>query len=81
MYREYEEFPRAYIVLKPEQEVSEKEIFEFISARVHKTKRLTGGVRFVGEIPKNPSGKILRRSLRDQVKREEGGNGMVRSML
>lgn len=28
-------------------------------------KKLRGGVIFVDEIPKNPSGKILRRQLRD----------------
>ena len=34
-------------------------------------KRLRGGVRFVKEIPKSPSGKILRRLLRDQANKEE----------
>ncbi|KAI5297411.1 Isocitrate dehydrogenase [NADP], mitochondrial precursor (Oxalosuccinate decarboxylase), partial [Ascosphaera pollenicola] len=72
--RDYEEFPRAYIVIKPDHVASEKEFFEFISKRVHRTKRLTGGVRFVEAIPKNPSGKILRRALREQAKREEGAN-------
>ena len=31
-------------------------------------KRLTGGVEFVDSIPKNPSGKLLRRFLRDQAR-------------
>lgn len=31
-------------------------------------KRLTGGVEFVDAIPKNPSGKLLRRVLRDKAK-------------
>ncbi|KAJ6621117.1 hypothetical protein B0H10DRAFT_2215383 [Mycena sp. CBHHK59/15] len=31
-------------------------------------KRLTGGVEFIDAIPKNPSGKILRRVLRDKAK-------------
>lgn len=31
-------------------------------------KRLHGGVKFINEIPKNPSGKILRRVLREMVK-------------
>jgi 4-coumarate--CoA ligase len=30
-------------------------------------KRLAGGVEFVDAIPKNPSGKLLRRVLRDQA--------------
>lgn len=31
-------------------------------------KRLHGGVKFIEEIPKNASGKILRRVLRERVK-------------
>ena len=31
-------------------------------------KRLAGGVEFVDSIPKNPSGKLLRRFLRDKAK-------------
>ncbi len=31
-------------------------------------KHLKGGVEFVSFIPKNPSGKLLRRVLRDQAK-------------
>ena len=31
-------------------------------------KRLTGGIEFVDVIPKNPSGKLLRRLLRDRAK-------------
>ena len=31
-------------------------------------KRLAGGVEFIDVIPKNPSGKLLRRILRDQAR-------------
>lgn len=31
-------------------------------------KHLAGGVEFVDSIPKNPSGKLLRRFMRDQAK-------------
>lgn len=34
-------------------------------------KRLHGGVRFLDAIPKNPSGKILRRELRDLIKNKK----------
>lgn len=34
--------------------------------------RLRGGVRFVDEIPRNPSGKILRRKIRARL--NEDGN-------
>lgn len=35
--------------------------------KVSRIKRITGGVEFVEAIPKNPSGKILRRTLRDRA--------------
>ncbi|KAL6359327.1 hypothetical protein LRP88_06747 [Fusarium phalaenopsidis] len=49
------------------------DIIEWLGSRVGPSKRLRGGVRFVKEIPKSPSGKILRRILRDQMNKEEGG--------
>lgn len=49
-----EEYPRAYIVLSEEGKVTEKEIAQFMEGKVSKTKRLTGGVRFIDAIPKNP---------------------------
>ena len=36
-----------------------------MAGKVSPIKRITGGVEFVDAIPKNPSGKILRRALRD----------------
>ncbi|BFZ12021.1 hypothetical protein BsWGS_15060 [Bradybaena similaris] len=58
------ELPKAFIVKKPGSNVSEAEIIQFIEGRVTHTKRLRGGVQFIDEVPKNPSGKILRRVLR-----------------
>jgi acyl-CoA synthetase (AMP-forming)/AMP-acid ligase II len=54
------EVPKAFVVLKAA--ATREEIMEFVSARVapHKRIRL---VEFVGEIPKSPAGKILRRVL------------------
>lgn len=37
------------------------------SERVSAHKRLRGGVCFVSEIPRNPSGKLLRRVLRSKL--------------
>jgi acyl-coenzyme A synthetase/AMP-(fatty) acid ligase len=42
------------------------DIKNWLAKRVSKAKRLEGGVHFVDAIPKNPSGKILRRQLREQ---------------
>lgn len=57
------EYPRAFIVLK--EEGNPLDILEWINGRVAKHKRLYGGIIIVNEIPKSPSGKILRRLLRD----------------
>ncbi|KAK4553286.1 hypothetical protein LTR86_009586 [Recurvomyces mirabilis] len=48
----------------------EKEIVEWLAAKVANHKRLRGGVRFVDEIPKSASGKILRRVLKERLVEE-----------
>ena len=67
------ELPRAYIVPQtPEKatpEVAEK-IKSWLAERVSRAKRLDGGIVFLEAIPKNPSGKILRKELRDRAKAE-----------
>ncbi|KAL6903086.1 hypothetical protein GGI43DRAFT_332820 [Trichoderma evansii] len=71
---QHTEIPRAYVVLKPgveETEAKAQEITEWLNAKVAPPKKLRGGVRFIKEIPKSQAGKILRRVLRDQVKKEE----------
>lgn len=45
-------------------------IVKWLDSKVAHHKRLRGGVRFVDEIPKNPSGKILRRMLKQKFKAE-----------
>ncbi|PVH95026.1 acetyl-CoA synthetase-like protein [Periconia macrospinosa] len=78
------ELPRAYVVLRQGVEKGEKvavEIQEWLAKRVAGHKRLRGGVRFVEEIPKSASGKILRRVLRDKAAAEEEEKGGVRAKL
>lgn len=48
------------------------DIVKFMDKKVSRTKRITGGVRFVQTIPKNPSGKILRKLIREAAKAEDG---------
>ena len=67
-----EEAPRAYVVLNVGAKATEKEVQAFIEKRVSRHKRLFGGVRFVDQIPKNPSGKILRKFLREKAAKEDG---------
>jgi hypothetical protein len=51
---EHDEQPLAYVVLKEGHKATEKEIQDFMSKQVTRSKWLTGGVRFVDMIPKNP---------------------------
>ncbi|KAK2003178.1 AMP-binding enzyme [Colletotrichum falcatum] len=67
-----EEFPRAYIVRTPGTDATGEEIAKWLGERVSKHKRLRGGVTFTDVIPKNPSGKILRKILREKAKQEVG---------
>ncbi|EFA13119.2 Acetyl-coenzyme A synthetase-like Protein [Tribolium castaneum] len=58
------ELPLAFVV-KQDQNVTEKELIRFISENVSVQKHLYGGVRFIENIPKNSSGKILRLKLQE----------------
>jgi 4-coumarate--CoA ligase len=75
--RNDDERPRAYIVLKPGHNTTADEIVAFMDGKVSAIKRITGGVVFVDAIPKNPSGKILRKVLRDRAKEEAQKNGVT----
>jgi 4-coumarate--CoA ligase len=70
--KEGSEAPRAYIVRRDAKsnEPSAQEVDAYMKERLTKYKQLTGGVVFVDAIPKNASGKILKRILRDQAKKE-----------
>ncbi|KAK7067855.1 hypothetical protein SK128_024644 [Halocaridina rubra] len=56
------EVPRAYVVTK--NKILEKDIHSFIDTRVAPHKKLTGGVVFIDQLPKTPTGKLLRRELK-----------------
>ena len=68
------EVPRAYIVRKGGMSAVRKgddeEIIKWMNAKVASHKKLRGGVRFVDSIPKSVSGKILRRVLKEEAKKE-----------
>ncbi|MCJ1350697.1 MAG: hypothetical protein MMC33_000678 [Icmadophila ericetorum] len=68
------EVPRAYVVPAKGVEAgpkTEKEIQDWLAAKVANHKKLRGGVRFVDEIPKSAAGKILRRLLKVKAQEEE----------
>ncbi|XP_053613402.1 uncharacterized protein LOC128676951 [Plodia interpunctella] len=62
------ELPVAFVVRAPGARPSEADLCEYVASKVSPAKHLRGGVIFVDEIPKNPSGKILRRELRQMLK-------------
>ncbi|EPQ28328.1 uncharacterized protein PFL1_04155 [Pseudozyma flocculosa PF-1] len=69
------ELPRAYVVPSEAAKSTDpaalaKEIVEWTASKVANHKRLRGGVKIVDVIPKSPSGKILRRIIRDEAAKE-----------
>ncbi|KAK2032948.1 AMP-binding enzyme [Colletotrichum zoysiae] len=74
------EVPKAYVVRaaghtsRPEAEVA-ADICKYVEEHKARHKWLKGGVEFVDVIPKSPSGKILRRLLRDREKEARRANG------
>ncbi|KAJ7088641.1 phenylacetyl-CoA ligase [Mycena epipterygia] len=82
------ELPMGFIVLQPElATVADKNIafaeeirtslFKHVADVKSKHKWLTGGIQFTTAIPRNPSGKILRRLLREQ----NSARAIIRSRL
>ena len=59
------EVPRAYVVLRDGVDASEakaQQLADWVATQVAPHKKLRGGVRFVGQIPKSPSGKEIGRA-------------------
>ncbi|KAB5566183.1 putative 4-coumarate-CoA ligase [Coniochaeta sp. 2T2.1] len=65
-----DEAPRAYIVPDPSTTLTDREVMEYMDGKVSTIKKLTGGIVFTDVIPKAPSGKILRRILREKAAKE-----------
>lgn len=74
------EVPKAFVVKapafasKPEGEVV-KAILKHVEEHKAPYKWIKGGIEFLDVVPKSPSGKILRRLLRDQEKQSRTKNG------
>lgn len=58
------EIPRGYVVKKPNSTLTENDIHLYVNPKVIHYKKLSGGIRFVNSIPRNPNGKILRNELK-----------------
>ncbi|KAG7548367.1 AMP-binding enzyme C-terminal domain [Arabidopsis suecica] len=60
--KEVGQFPMAYVTRKPESNLCEKKVIDFISKQVAPYKKIRK-VAFIDSIPKTPSGKTLRKDL------------------
>jgi len=58
------EIPKAFVVLKQGETTEEKGIMDFVRGKIAAFKEIRE-VEFIDQIPKSPSGKILRRKLRE----------------
>lgn len=57
--------PKAFIVLRAGQKLTEDEILDHCAKKLAKFK-VPKEVEFISEIPRNPSGKILKKELREK---------------
>jgi acyl-CoA synthetase (AMP-forming)/AMP-acid ligase II len=63
--REAGEIPKGFVVLRPDDETTAEQIMTYVSERVAGYKQIRR-IEFIDAIPKSPSGKILRRVLRER---------------
>ncbi|KAI9497097.1 hypothetical protein BDB00DRAFT_806759 [Zychaea mexicana] len=75
------ELPRAYVV--PQAGVKADDAFvqkisDYVAKNVTNYKRLRGGVRFIDQVPKNGSGKIMRRQVREMAKKEDAAQAKAK---
>nr|UHU35193.1 Eluc3 beetle luciferase [CMV reporter vector pGL4c1:Eluc3] len=67
------ELPAGFVVKQPGAQLTAKEVYDFLAQRVSHSKYLRGGVRFVDSIPRNVTGKISRKELREALMEKASG--------
>lgn len=60
----YGEVPKAFVVKKEGESINDDDVHAFVENKIAEYKRFRGGVQFIESIPKNLTGKILRRQLK-----------------
>lgn len=60
------EIPAACVVINPNSKESEEDIMNYVASNVASYKKVRV-LQFVDSIPKSPSGKIIRRLLKDKM--------------
>lgn len=58
------ELPKAFVALKSGSSATPEELEKYVASRVVSYKKLRGGVSFLNQIPRSPTGKILRKDLK-----------------
>jgi acyl-CoA synthetase (AMP-forming)/AMP-acid ligase II len=66
---EWGESPMAFVVVAADPPVTEEALMRWANDRLGKTQRLVG-LRFLDELPRSPIGKVLKRELRDAMRKE-----------
>jgi 4-coumarate--CoA ligase len=72
------ELPRAYVVAVDRARIDEGQVKKWVKERVAEYKQLRGGVVFVDAIPKNASGKILKKDLRAMAQKDAQREGRAK---
>lgn len=70
------ELPKAFVVKAPAEKTQDeiglkRELYEYVQMHKSRYMWLDGGIEFVDSVPKSPTGKMLRRLLRDQEKAKQ----------
>ena len=63
------EAPVAFII-KSDESVTENDVHSYMREKFAKHKQLTGGIHFVDELPKNQTGKLMRKVLKQMFLEE-----------
>ena len=70
---------RAFVARDQDSEsgrgLTEGKVYDWVKGRLSRVKWLEGGVGFVEQIPRNATGKILRRVLKERVEKNVGAGG------
>lgn len=66
------EVPMAFVVLRDSTTLDASELMQYVATRVAPHKKVRA-VEFVDQIPKSPTGKILRRVLKERVRARQAG--------
>jgi len=61
---EYHERLAAFVVRKPDEELTEQELRDFVKQNLARYKA-PRDVLFIDQLPRNPAGKVLKRNLRN----------------